>query len=265
MANESGAVAQQEQQKAVKVYDPKTSVWAREAQRQGLTHTSCREIVLATVMPRRDGKLIGTEADMSAALLLAEKYVLDPFKREIFFTPAKGGGILSLVGVDGWVTLANRQPDYDGWTYEEHLDASGALESVSVSVHFKNRKYPCTVKERLKECRRNTDPWRDMPHRMLRNRALCQAIRTAFGIGGVYLPDEAEDMIETEATTVASRPLSSTEGLATRLAERASAVRQTTPTRVELDSPALDQDLAARNAELDRQIADEQAQSEAAG
>ena len=46
---------------------------------------------------------------------------------------------------------------------------------------------------------RETENWCKMPRRMLRNRTLCQGERIAFGIAGIYSPDEAEDFSERAA------------------------------------------------------------------
>jgi len=200
---------------------PELSVWNRIAERHGMDRKLCRDVILNTVMPRREGKLLGTEADMAAALLIADRYKLDMFTKEIHFTPGKGGGILSIVGIDGWVTLANREASYKGWEYADVEDANGNLIAVDVWIHFRGDRIPQRTREWLKECQRPTEPWRNQPRRMLRNRALCQAIRCAFGVGGIMLPDEAADMIEAESTTVSSRPLATPAGLAQRVKARA--------------------------------------------
>ena len=50
------------------------------------------------------------------------------------------------------------------------------------------------VTEYFDECKRNTDPWNQMPRRMIRNKAIIQAIRLAFGVSGIHDEDEARDI-----------------------------------------------------------------------
>ena len=55
---------------------------------------------------------------------------------------------------------------------------------------IRDRSQPVVETEFLSECRKNTDIWKRMPNRMMKHRAKAQAIRTAFGFAGIYLPDE---------------------------------------------------------------------------
>jgi hypothetical protein len=57
------------------------------------------------------------------------------------------------------------------------------------------------ITEYFAECQRNTDNWKNMPRRMLRNRTLCQASRMAFGFSGIKHEDEALDIEATVTTT----------------------------------------------------------------
>ena len=50
------------------------------------------------------------------------------------------------------------------------------------------------MREYFAECKRNTDPWNQMPRRMLRHKAIIQCGRIAFGFSGIYDPDDAEYM-----------------------------------------------------------------------
>ena len=47
----------------------------------------------------------------------------------------------------------------------------------------------------MNECRRNTDPWKQWPSRMLRHKATIQAARYAFGFSGIVDQDEAERIV----------------------------------------------------------------------
>jgi len=127
----------------------------------------------------------------AAFMVCANKYDLNPLLKEIYAFPAKGGGITPIVSVDGWISLANRHPQFDGITFEDIIE-NGKLFSVTAHVWRKDRKHPASVTEYMSECKRDTEPWRQWPNRMLRNKAIIQGSRLAFGFSGIYDPDEAE-------------------------------------------------------------------------
>lgn len=142
--------------------------------------------MLKTVMPAATN-----EAQIDAFLSVARQYQLNPLTKEIYAFPAKGGGIQPLVSIDGWMSLANRNPAHDGITFVDHMDA-GKLVSITAQVHRKDRAKPIEVTEYMDECKRDTDPWRKSPCRMLRHKACIQALRYAFGFSGIMDQDEAE-------------------------------------------------------------------------
>lgn len=147
-----------------------------------------------------------TNEELLALVTVANEYQLNPFLKEIYAFPAKGGGIVPIVSVDGWNKMLIRQPDFDGINFEFRNDEAGNLESCTATVFVKNRTHPVVITEYLAECRRNTDPWNNMPRRMLRNRTLCQASRVAFGFSGVYNDDEASSVVDVTATVMPTEP-----------------------------------------------------------
>jgi hypothetical protein len=60
------------------------------------------------------------------------------------------------------------------------------------TLYIKGRSHPVRVTEYKDECFRATEPWKTMPKRMLRHKALIQSARVAFGFSGIYDEDEAE-------------------------------------------------------------------------
>jgi phage recombination protein Bet len=131
------------------------------------------------------------DEELMALVVVSNEYGLNPFLKEIYAFPAKGGGICPIVSVDGWNKMLIRQPDFDGIEFEFADDGEGHLLSCTATIFLKTRSHPTKVTEYLVECKRNTDPWNTMPRRMLRNRTLCQASRLAFGFSGVSNEDEA--------------------------------------------------------------------------
>lgn len=134
-----------------------------------------------------------TDAEVAALLIVARHYKLNPFLRQIYaFRQKGGGGIVPIVGVDGWAAIINDQPNFDGVKFEYQYGESGKVESITCTIHRKDRKYPTEITEFLDECYRDTDPWKRTTRRMLRHRAFMQCGRLAFGLSGIHDDDEGE-------------------------------------------------------------------------
>lgn len=133
------------------------------------------------------------EDEFAALLVVANEYGLNPLTKEIYAFKAQGGGIVPLVSIDGWIAMMNRHPQFDGYEHNDIFDEAGNFEAVETVIYRRDRTRPIKVTEYLDECQRNTQPWRDMPRRMLRHKSLIQACRIAFGFSGVN--DEEEYQI----------------------------------------------------------------------
>ncbi len=131
-----------------------------------------------------------TDDELMALVIVANTYGLNPILKELFAFPAKGGGIVPVVSVDGWNRMANDHSQMDGIEFEFEHDKDGKLVSCTCSIWRKDRTRPVKVTEYLSECRRPTDPWK-MEHRMLRHKALIQCSRIAFGFSGIVDEDDA--------------------------------------------------------------------------
>lgn len=151
------------------------------------------ETLKCTAFRQQDGSA-PTNEQMMALMVVADQYKLNPFTREIYAFPDKGG-IVPVVGVDGWARIINQHPQFDGMDFEQ--DA----ESCTCTIHRKDRKHPIRVTEWMSECSRGTKPWQSHPRRMLRHKAMIQCARVAFSFAGIYDPDEAERITEESATT----------------------------------------------------------------
>lgn len=178
----------------------KRSLVEAMAAEYGLEANKFVGIVRETVMPTREGKQIATDAMVAAFLQVAHTYKLNPFFREIYAFPTKTGGIQPIVSVDGWLAIANREPNFDGYEYEELRDEKKNLEGGKITIYLKNRPRPFIHREYFSENKRNTDPWNNMPRRMMENRTTVQGLRRALGIHGIMDQDEAEAMNEINIT-----------------------------------------------------------------
>lgn len=129
--------------------------------------------------------------EMMALVIVSNEYGLNPLTKEIYAFPAKGGGIVPVVSIDGWLNIMNNHPQFDGIDYEWLHEGEKLIACTSI-IHRKDRTHPTRVTEYLSECRRSTDPWK-MEHRMLRHKATIQGARVAFGFSGIADEDEARD------------------------------------------------------------------------
>lgn len=134
-----------------------------------------------------------TDDELLALVVTANTYELNPILKELYAFPKKGGGITPMVGVDGWIKIANRQPNFDGMEVEVYGDGKTPTHATG-TIYLKDRSHPVKITEYFEECKRNTDPWNQMPRRMIRNKAIIQAIRLAFGVSGIHDEDEARDI-----------------------------------------------------------------------
>ncbi|NKJ21980.1 phage recombination protein Bet [Dyella sp. SG609] len=159
------------------------------ASHYGMDKGAFIQTVKATVM---SGANVSNE-QLAAFCLVAKEHKLNPFTKEIFAFPSRGG-IVPVVSVDGWMKLINSHPQFDGMEFKDVLNEQGGLLAVTCRIFRKDRSHPVEVTEYMSECRRNTDVWKQWPARMLRHKATIQAARYAFGFAGILEQDEAERM-----------------------------------------------------------------------
>lgn len=130
------------------------------------------------------------DAQMTALMVVANQYGLNPWTKEIYAFPDKNNGIVPVVGVDGWSRIINSHPQFDGMEFAQDD------KSCTCIIYRKDRSRPVSVTEFMDECKRPTGPWQSHPKRMLRHKAMIQAARLAFSYVGIYDQDEAERIVE---------------------------------------------------------------------
>lgn len=209
-----------------------------------------------TAFRQQDGKVV-TDEQMMALMVVANQYHLNPFTKEIYAFPDKGG-IVPIVGIDGWSRLLNENEHFDGMTFE-YSDKPAVIdghhkscpESITCIIHRKDRKHQTEVTEFLDEVYRPafvknkgkqgeyvvSGPWQSHTKRMLRHKAMMQCARIAMGFTGIYDQDEAEriveasdDYIDVTSTVVEDAPEDSTEALKAK-------IRENTKPASEIDQP----------------------------
>ena len=148
-----------------------------------------------------------SDAQMTALLVVANQYGLNPWVKEIYAFPDRQNGIVPVVGVDGWSRIMNEHQQFDGIEFEQDDSKCTCI------IYRKDRSRAIKVTEWMDECRRDTGPWKSHGRRMLRHKAMIQCARLAFGFGGIYDQDEAERIVEAQpvkhmgaADVVSERP-----------------------------------------------------------
>jgi phage recombination protein Bet len=172
------------------------------ASRLDVTPEALRQTLMKTAF--RECK---SNEEFVSAVIVANTYQLNPILKEMYMFPAKGGGVCPIVSIDGWISLVNRQKNFNGVelieNFGEENESGTTLTSVTAKFYLKDREHPVLVTEYMDECFNGTkEPWKKWPKRMLRHKAYIQGARVAFGFSGIYDPDEAERIEEgTSAST----------------------------------------------------------------
>lgn len=132
-----------------------------------------------------------------ALVIVSNAYNLNPLLKEIYAFPAKGGGIVPVVSVDGWIRIINEHPQFDGMEFNDIVDEKGNLYAIESVIYRRDRSRPIKVTEYMDECKGSSPAWQKTPKRMLRHRAIIQGGRVAFGFSGIYVEDEAQTFVGT--------------------------------------------------------------------
>lgn len=186
---------------------------ARFAERYGFREDELLNTLAQTAFRQHNGS-VPTREQMLSLLAVADSYDLNPFIRQVYGLSDRRGGVLPVLSVDGWLQIMNSNPQSDGveFSYPDELiqfdeDMKPCHPWVECSVHRKDRKHAIRVREYLDELYRPIvikngkkfpGPWQTCPKRMLRHRSQIQAIRIAYGLSGLFEPDEAERILETQ-------------------------------------------------------------------
>ena len=165
--------------------------------------------------------------EFSKLMLECKTLNLNPLAKHIYGF-LQGGKVCTIVSIDGWREIANREPNYDGYEFvygdcaQRTLayDTSDFVKGVKVpkqvaverkvyewiecKVYLKNRTRPVAFRTYFDEAFRPSQPWACQPIQMLQNKALVNAIKNAFSISA-YTEDD-RDFMETETPTFAPVP-----------------------------------------------------------
>ena len=205
---------------------------SRLAARFGIDESKMMSGLRATAFRTKDAI---TNEQMMALCVVAEQYGLNPWTKEIYAFPTKGGGIVPVVGVDGWSRIINSSAQFDGMDYEYSSEIVESAEHkpcpawVKCTIHRKDRAHPISVTEYLDECYQPVKvsqygpvigPWQTHTKRFLRHKVTIQCARMALGFVGIFDTDEAERIIEGEILHMESKPKRSTSVMQTVIDEQ---------------------------------------------
>jgi phage recombination protein Bet len=176
------------------------SLVAKFAAKYSIEPTRLLDTLKSTAFRQGNNGEVSNE-QMAALLIVADQYGLNPFTKEIYAFPDKGG-IVPVVGVDGWARIINEHPQCDGFEFK-YSDDTRTFENKNVpiwmEVHIfrKDRARPVIVREYFDEVVRGSmQPWKSHPNRMLRHKTFIQGARLAFGFAGIVDEDEGERIME---------------------------------------------------------------------
>ena len=174
-------------EKGIEVHKKKNALMAL-ADRLQADEGSLKNTLMKTVCAN-----IKKDEEFLSFVMVCNTYKLNPILKEIYAFPGKGGGVIPVVGIDGWISMVNRQSNYDGVELIENELSDGKLKSVTAKFYIKEKSHPVVVTEYMDECYDGTkSTWKKWGRRMLRHKAYIQGARIAFGFSGIYDEDEAE-------------------------------------------------------------------------
>ena len=147
------------------------------------------------------------DSELQMFLALATKYDLDPFAKEIWFVQMKGRNSI-ITGRDGYLKIANRNPNFDGMEsdivcagdkfYKEgsiirhayNSSNRGPIIGAYAVVYRKDRSHPAYFFAPFKEYNKNSSVWTQYPSAMIIKVAESMALKRAFSISGLVTEEE---------------------------------------------------------------------------
>lgn len=177
----------------------KTSALAVMAERMNLEPSKLHQTLKNTVFKGAN------DEEMMTLVVVANEHRLNPLQKEIYAFPSKGGGIVPVISIDGWIKIMNQHPLMNGVSFTFQVDENQNPFSCACSIAVKGREHPVIITEFYSECKKNTEPWKQYPQRMLRHKALSQAVRVAFGFAGYS--DDSQDSETTDDNSENLKPV----------------------------------------------------------
>ncbi len=175
---------------------PSTKVAQSLATKLNIDAQELQQVIVNTIMPPD-----ATPEEVSAFMIIANTYGLNPLLKQITAFRTKAHGIMPMVLIDGWLGIMQNHPKFNGMDQYEHFVGPKEEWYVTTSIYVKGLDNPIVKTEYFDECyvapKQYDDgstpegsPWDKFPKRMLGHKSLIQCIRYALGISGIYDHDE---------------------------------------------------------------------------
>ncbi len=153
-----------------------------------------------------------TETEFELFLYLAKTYHLDPLLREIWAVKYPNEPAQIYAGRDGFLKVAHLSGQFDGMSTVLLLESNGKVIESDISfkgavllgakctVWRKDMGNPVSASVALHEYNTGRANWKTMPDTMIRKVAEAHALRRAFSIHGLYMPEEMEKNVPITGT-----------------------------------------------------------------
>ena len=131
-----------------------------------------------------------TENEFLLLMQLAKTYQLDPFAKQIWAVKYGSSPAQIFCGRDGFLAIAHRSHVFDGMESGTRKDGDDLVGWCR--VYRKDMSRPFEVEVSLSEYSTGKNLWQTKPKTMIVKVAESHALRRAFGISGLYAPEEID-------------------------------------------------------------------------
>lgn len=130
---------------------------------------------------------------------------LNPIKREIWFIKDNKGRVQVMTGINGFLAIANANPNFDGMEVEFEDGPNGTPVACVCRVWRKDRSHAHIEKVYMSEYNQKFGTWLTKPRTMLAKVAKAHALREAFSqeLAGVYIEEEMpKEIVEVQTEPI---------------------------------------------------------------
>ena len=131
-----------------------------------------------------------TDNEFLLLMQLAKTYQLDPFAKQIWAVKYGNNPAAIFCGRDGFLAIAHRSGKFDGMESGTRKDGDDLIGWCR--VYRKDMSRPFEVEVSLSEYSTGKNLWLTKPKTMIVKVAESHALRRAFGISGLYAPEEID-------------------------------------------------------------------------
>ena len=131
-----------------------------------------------------------TDNEFLLLMQLAKTYQLDPFAKQIWAVKYGNNPAAIFCGRDGFLAIAHRSGKFDGMESGTRKDEDDLVGWCR--VYRKDMSRPFEVEVSLSEYSTGKNLWQTKPKTMIVKVAESHALRRAFGISGLYAPEEID-------------------------------------------------------------------------